>query len=71
MKNQITLLIVRAVLSAGISLSQQPQAAAASVSDEVRQMCDGEVIERICRTSRLSSVVLPTTPTNCPQHARR
>ena len=45
MKSQITLLIVRAVLSAGISLSQQPQAAAASVSDEVGQMCHSEVIK--------------------------
>jgi hypothetical protein len=45
MKSQITRLIVRAVLSAGISLSQQPQAAAASVSDEVRQMCSSEVIK--------------------------
>ena len=45
MKSQITLLIVRAALSAGMSISMQPQVAAGPVSAEVRQMCHGEVLK--------------------------
>jgi hypothetical protein len=45
MKSQIPLLIVRAVLSAGIALSQQPQAAAEAVGDGGGQMRRSEVIK--------------------------
>jgi hypothetical protein len=48
MKSQIALLLVRAVLSVGVALCQQPQAAAASVSGEVGQMCHSEVIKPCC-----------------------
>lgn len=45
MNSQITLLIVRAALSAGMSIAMQPQVEAGPVSAEVRQMCHGEVLK--------------------------